>query len=81
MKPYNAKEFERRNRELGMLIDGKSHLYLEYCEKCLMPFIMAIRTQQKFRQCEDCRKWIKEDRKWQRKVKRFEKQLLARSVA
>ena len=67
LKP-NYKEICRRIKELSFQIAGKSHLYLEACELCSMPFIQSTGVSQRYKRCESCRERIKKYKEWQKKV-------------
>ena len=70
----NYDEICKKIKELSFQIAGKSHLYLEACELCGMPFILSIGVSQRYKRCESCRERIKKDKEWQKKVRKLKRE-------
>ena len=67
MKLYSQDQIAKRISELQFKILGKSHLYLDTCNDCGMPFIQAFKSYRRTN-CEDCRSQLKLKKTWKSKV-------------
>ena len=63
MGSFNSDEFERRNKELAAFVGEKGYVYVEYCERCRMPYVLSRGVGGKSKRCDDCRKLTTKERK------------------
>ena len=55
MPSYNLDEYKQRVREVSRKIAGRTHLYIEICEICNMPFIKSIAFPGNNSVCDQCK--------------------------
>ena len=67
MTPYNLDEYKQRAREVSRKIAGRTHLYIEICEICEMPFIKSIAFPGNNSVCDQCKIEAKKRRAYKKK--------------